>query len=270
MSDFNYLVAKANINGKSYLLDATDKDLPFGVLPYRCLNYYGRVMDFKKGSYWYDIVPDNQNRMIFRSQVAFDQEEDLVKGTFDSFQTGYFALSKRKQMRNTTEDEYLSKIEESSNDDIEIVEYTLKENQSNAKTVAERFQFEWEGTMGSDQIYFNPFFIKFFGKNPLTLNERNYPVDFGHPRTYEFMMNLTVPEGYVLKSLPDKKTLGLADKSATLRFECSQMNQSTITVLMSFNLRKSQYDISSYDGLKMLFGNAVDVLNNSLIVFEKG
>ncbi|RZK18649.1 MAG: transglutaminase domain-containing protein [Pedobacter sp.] len=36
ISDFNYVVAKVNIGEKSYLLDATEPLLPFGLLPLRC------------------------------------------------------------------------------------------------------------------------------------------------------------------------------------------------------------------------------------------
>ena len=55
ISDFNYILAKVEIDGNSYFLDATDKIIPFGMLPFRCLNYDARVMDFKEDSYWYAI-----------------------------------------------------------------------------------------------------------------------------------------------------------------------------------------------------------------------
>ena len=48
ISGFNYLIVQASIDGKTYLLDATDKYLSFGEIPFRCLNMYGRLMDLKK------------------------------------------------------------------------------------------------------------------------------------------------------------------------------------------------------------------------------
>ena len=47
ISDFNYLIVQATIDDKTYLLDATDNYLSFGEIPFRCLNSYGRLMDFK-------------------------------------------------------------------------------------------------------------------------------------------------------------------------------------------------------------------------------
>src|SRR5690554_1094035 len=49
LTDFNYAIAFLQINNQKFILDATDKYTPFGVLPMRDLNVEGRVLDFKKG-----------------------------------------------------------------------------------------------------------------------------------------------------------------------------------------------------------------------------
>ena len=36
-------MSKVEINGKSYFLDATEKQLPFGMLPFKCLNGFDRI-----------------------------------------------------------------------------------------------------------------------------------------------------------------------------------------------------------------------------------
>jgi hypothetical protein len=41
ITKYNYLIVRATIDGKTVLLDATEKDVPFGLLPYRCLNQRG-------------------------------------------------------------------------------------------------------------------------------------------------------------------------------------------------------------------------------------
>ena len=46
ITDFNYLLVQATINDKSYLLDAMDNYLTFGQISFRCLNQYGRLLDF--------------------------------------------------------------------------------------------------------------------------------------------------------------------------------------------------------------------------------
>ena len=50
------------IGNETFLLDATEKELSFGLLPTRALNYQGRAMDFKNPSYWCTIAPYQENR----------------------------------------------------------------------------------------------------------------------------------------------------------------------------------------------------------------
>src|SRR5690606_31665583 len=41
ITEFDYVIAKLNIGGTDYLLDASEPLLPFGLLPMRCLNGKG-------------------------------------------------------------------------------------------------------------------------------------------------------------------------------------------------------------------------------------
>ncbi len=72
--DFNYVIVKAVIDGKDYFLDATEKLLPFGLLPERCLNGEGRVLDFKKGSYWQQIKPAKKTATTIKVQLSMDED----------------------------------------------------------------------------------------------------------------------------------------------------------------------------------------------------
>ena len=116
MNDFNYLVAKVDIDGETYLLDATDKYMPFGMLPFRCLNYYGRVMDFDNESYWYDILPETSNIMMIRAQMTLDPVNKMLSGVFDFINIGYMKVSQDEVLDTTTEEEYLEKLEEGISD----------------------------------------------------------------------------------------------------------------------------------------------------------
>ena len=270
MSDFNYLIAKIDIDGTSYLLDATDKEMPFGILPYRCLNYYGRVMDFKKGSYWINILPEKDNSRTMRGRINIDRENQLITGEFNSIETGYYAISKYKVLEKVTEDSYLSEIEESLSDseEVSVAEYSQNEKNSDEKKISERFKFEWEGSFDSDILYINPFMVRYFKNNPFVLEERNYPIDFGHPRKFKYQVAIQIPEGYKVASLPEKKVIALADKSGDLQFLCTAQEQ-YISVFFNLGLKKAHYSPDHYEALKELFRIAVDVQKNSLISLEK-
>ena len=86
LSDFNYVISKAKIDGKEYLLDATEDFLPFGTIPQRCINGKGRVFA-EKGSYWYDLKPSVKARRLSLINMKI-LPDGMVKGTFERIYIG--------------------------------------------------------------------------------------------------------------------------------------------------------------------------------------
>lgn len=268
MSDFNYVVAKTQINGETYLLDATEKQLPFGMLPYRCLNYYGRVMDLDEDSYWYDIVAEKENGIVVRAKMELDPENGMVRGEFDKTLQGYDAYFKRSHMASLSEEEYLDEIEKESRDGFYIKFYEKIEEKSDEMNLAERFTFEVEGLDPSGNIFFNPFLVKYFSTNPFKAETRNYPVDFGYLRKFHYMANIKVPHGYRIKELPKPINLALPEGSGVLRYNTTEM-QDNVMVVFSIQLKSTQYTSEGYHYVKEFFANAVEGQNQSYLVLEK-
>ncbi|MUH34812.1 hypothetical protein D9O36_03065 [Zobellia amurskyensis] len=268
MSDFNYCIAKLDIDGKSYLLDATDKYLVFGMLPYRALNYYGRVMDFKNDSYWHTVETENDNQHKIRLQLDFDTEDKKATGLLDITNTGYNAISTRKNIDNRTNNEYLDSIEESFEGDIRITSYEQKEEKQSDKKTSERLEFEIPNVLNGEMVYFNPFLVRFFPENPFLLEKRAYPVDFGYARKFKYLMVITIPEGYLVHELPNSKTVKLVDNLVKMNFQ-AQSNSKHITILFELSINSPHIIADDYENLKTVFKHVTDIQNNSLILFKK-
>ncbi|WP_420601517.1 hypothetical protein [Flagellimonas sp.] len=268
ITDFNYVVAKTNINGKDYLLDATSKLNPFGMLPYRCLNLYGRVMDFDKESYWFDIEPEKTNRVRIMGTAAFDLEEGVIKGKLRETNQGYNAVSKYNKINSNSEEDYLNGIEEKSSLDFYIDDYTFQADKSNEKLTTEIFEFTTEGINKNDVIYFNPFLVRFFERNPFLKDVRYFPVDFGYPRKYEYNITYTIPDDYEVQSLPEEKIIALPNGTGSIKFSCAAQGK-FVTSRYLLNINHSHFDSESYPYLKRFFEIAVNIEENSIIKMEK-
>ena len=109
------------VGTKTYLLDATDKNLPFGVLPYRCLNGDARVMDFKNGSYWEKIEPlaTTQEKTFMMMTL---NDDGVLEGKMRVSHYGYDAIEKREEIKTKKEDKYIENLED-INDGLEIESY---------------------------------------------------------------------------------------------------------------------------------------------------
>lgn len=269
MSDFNYVLAKTEIDGKSYLLDATDKHTPFGMLPYKTLNHFGRVMDFKNESYWHDITPAKDNRYQIRASMKFNVENQNAEGVFDVLTKGYPAITTNKNLGEYSEEQYLERMEKSIEGDFEITQYEKYAERSNDQMVSERFTFEMGDILDGEMVYFNPFFIRFFEENPFLEEERNYPIDFGYPIKYKYLINIRLPEEYKVHSLPEKVAIALGEnKDATFQFN-HQQTATAISFSFDLSLNRSYFEATNYSFLQDLFKQVTNIQKNALVALKK-
>jgi hypothetical protein len=264
--DFNYIIVKAVVDGKTYFLDATQKFLSFGQLPMRCLNGEGRVLDFKNGSYWEEILPVLKNRMRIWVQLEINDENELV-GKVNVGQGGYFASDTREEMSRKSKDQYLNTIE-SRMIDYEIENYDIKAQFDLDKKLSESFTLvPDEAVFDADKIRINPFFYHRVQTNPFQLNERSYPVDFGYPRMYTYTVTLDVPKGYQVSSIPEETSVKTAAGSAEMTFRSNQIGEK-ITMSYKYQIKKKVYSSDEYYQLKEFY-NKLIALHKSNIVFQK-
>lgn len=268
MSDFNYVIARAVINDTPYLLDATDKFIPFGMLPFRCLNYYGRVMDFKEGSSWRPIAVNEENKYSVRAQITLDPELQKASGIWDELTTGYEAVDRRKTIHESKEEDYLSAIESRLSGALRITDYELSEERSSEKIVSERLHFEIDQIFKDDAVYLNPFLPRFFNSNPFQAETRQFPVDFGYERQYTYTVSIILPEGYGATNLPTASEYKLPNSKGLLKFESSRSGNN-ISLYFNLTLNSSVYSVNDYLELQTLFYKALDIQNNSLIIIKK-
>jgi hypothetical protein len=268
MSDFNYVIARAVINDTTYLLDASDKFIPFGMLPFRCLNYYGRVMDFKEKSSWLPIMVDEDSKYSVRAQITIDPERQIASGIWDELTTGYEAIDRRRSLQKTNEEAYLNEIEGSLSGALQIVNYERSEEHSSEKVVSERFHFEMDQVFQGDAVYINPFLPRFFDRNPFLAENRQYPVDFGYTRKYTYTVSIPLPDGYSAESLPAATAYNLPNNKGVLKFEAARSGNN-ISIYYNLSLNSPIYSAGEYQKLQTMFYKAMEIQNNSLIIIKK-
>ncbi|WP_282136178.1 DUF3857 domain-containing protein [Seonamhaeicola maritimus] len=264
ISDFNYLVVHTTINGETFLLDATDKYLSFGEIPFRCLNLYGRLLDFNAGSEWFDINP-KKSEVFYKAQLKIDEDENIV-GTIESKRTGYHAYNYRKSyFKNKSS--YLERLENRSAD-IAISEFETAESSATNPVFKEKYNIEYQGEETADNLYIDPFFVKFFTENPFKLQERSYPIDFGYQDSYYYNLKLDFGDKYELVEKPKPVIGNLPNKEGKVFFSSSVFeNELSLTIKINFN--KPVYPAEYYPYLKKFMNKIVNIQNNSLVLLKK-
>ncbi len=266
ISEFNYLIVELSLDNKYYYLDATDKYLSFGQLPFRCLNEYGRALDFKEGSYWTSIKEDKTS--IAQHQVTLKiSDENQLKGNINSRYSGYHALSTKKKYYPNP-DSYIQEIDENQSN-IEIINHKVLTDDPLDNEFKESFGIVLkDNEMIEDKIYFDPFIYKFFTENPFKLQQRTYPIDFGYKDSYLYSFELDLADKYEIIETPKDVNIKLPNNAGELIF-ANKIEGDKLSLLFKINFKRAKYNSQYYEYLKKFMSRVVDVQTNSLIVLKK-
>ena len=268
ISDFNYVVAKVNIGDKSYLLDATQPLLPFGLLPLHCINGSGRVINLKKPSYWYDLKASQKEstKYILDAELTTDGK---LKGKLTTYSLGYSALKKRQRiLASNSADEYVEKLDEQM-PGISILKHSIENIDSLDYPLIEKYEIEMKvfDNLNADQSYFNPFFIDRITKNPFNLNERTYPVDMGAASEERITMMIKLPANISVVDKPKDMSMALADNGGKYLASTAMQDDSLIlNQMLQFN--KPIYSSDDYLSLKEFYSRIIQSQKTD-IVFKK-
>ncbi len=264
ITEFNYSIAKISVGNKSYFLDATDKSMPFGVLPFRCLNGDARVLDFKRGSYWETIEPIQNSREKITMMLKLN-EKGTIEGKMRISYFGYEAINKRKKIKNFNEEKYIANFED-TNENLEITHYKRIDIDKIEVPLKEEFEIimENDGIIG-DKIYLYPFFMDRLEENPFKLDSRIYPVDFGYPTKSEYTMTFLIPENFEIASMPKNKSMALPNKKGYFMYN-SVFKNHKININFKFILNKPYFYNNEYRYLKELFKQMILTQNEPIVL----
>ncbi|WP_448103842.1 DUF3857 domain-containing protein [Pedobacter panaciterrae] len=268
ISDFNYVVAKVNIGDKSYLLDATEPLLPFGLLPLHCINGNGRVINLKKPSYWYDLKASQKEstKYVLNAELTADGK---LKGKLTTYSLGYAALKKRQRIiAANSVDEYVEKLDEQM-PGISILKHSIENVDSLDNTLVEDYEIEMKvfDNLNADQSYFNPFFINRITKNPFDLNERTYPVDMGAASEERITMIIKLPANISVIDKPKDMSMALTENGGKYLASTSMQDESFVfNEMLQFN--KPIYESEDYLSLKEFYSRIIQSQKTD-IVFKK-
>lgn len=263
ITDFNYVLVRLELNGKVYLLDATDKNLPFGIIPFNCLTNKVRVLDYVNGSRWEKVKPYKNNSVKTRVNIEIDDEGNIT-GKKSITRNGYEALLTRKLINKySSQDEYLES-EESRYPVFEIDNYTNTYLKDENKPLKEEFELVSEET---SSIKIGKL-LGLLTQNPFQLKDRKYPVDYGYKRKGTFLLNIKIPDNYQLRSIPENKVYTLPGNDASYIFKVSQI-ENNLSIYIKSQINKTVFLNSEYQQLKDYYRKIVELQNMELEFIKK-
>lgn len=232
---FNYVISSITTPNGVLLLDATNEYSTVNVLPFRVMNWSGRLIKKDGTSSEVPLIP-KRHRLEDNFVSVKLSDDGSIEGMVRTKYTGYNALSYRSRNNPVKEEDVISKLEE--NYSVEIDNFKVTNDKNIVKPIARVFKFSSEDHVEeiSGKLYVNPLLFFTMKTNPFKVEERKYPIDFGIPWKDKNTVTIEIPEGYTVESVPTVAAIGLPDGLGLFKFQVKQAgNKIKVISLLQFN-----------------------------------
>lgn len=246
---FNYVIAAVETPNGIILLDATSKYSSPNILPFRALNWQGRLIRKDGTSEAIDLMPKKASNDNVFINYEIDAE-GKVNGKVRRQCTDYNAMSYRNEVDGVKEDVYLEKLE-NENNKIEISDYSRTNEKEILLPTIESYSFKGDNLTEviGGKIYINPMLFYTNTENSFKQEVREYPVDFGFPFMDKFNITIKIPEGFAVETLPAPAVLAMEDNLGTFKFNIAQ-NGSSLQLSILHQINEAIVSVEKYEMLK--------------------
>jgi hypothetical protein len=255
-SRLNYVIAYLKIGAEDIFLDATDEDLPMGMLPRRCLNGIGQTVNDKYAQA-VKLTPKEKEKST--QMLTLQLGEDLsLQGTYMAKHQDYSAYDIRKEIKEYNSQESYIEDRENKYSGLSIDNYTIKNLDEIEKPVSESCEVTLENMAFEleDKIYLNPLLHLQMKDNPFKTEERKYPVDFTVARSYMNSISISLPEGYTVVEVPAPVRMGLPDNAATVMYNVHVLGNQ-IKVIYKLDINKPVFYTGDYVMLREFYSQII-------------
>lgn len=264
-SIFNYVIVNVIDDQQSFLLDATDKNSDINILPIRDLNWKGRVIKEDGSSSEIDLMPQLNSKEVI-NMIAQIKPDGQVEGKIRQQYFDYNAYLYRDKYNGLVKESLVDRLEKKYTG-IEVTDYEVQNNLDLTKPIIENYNFTTNNSIEviGDKIYASPFLFFTLDVNPFKQEVREYPVDFVYPNQDKYNISLTIPEGYVIETLPTPKAVSMPDGLANFKYNIST-TEKAVQISYSIDINSAVIGSEYYDALKSFFKEVVNKQTEKIVL----
>ncbi len=262
-SSFNYVIAMVQLDGKNYLMDATDPTSLTNTLPTRCLNDKGRIVNNGGGS-WIDLNSEKTKYMLVETKKLSINDDLQLVGTTDVRMKDYSAYQFRK--KDTDNKDYKESLEK-ANKGLHLHNLNIEGQDSLHKAINISYELTQDSYIEktNDLMFFSPAYMAFVDECPFKLEKREYPIEYNYPYTVQQIISISIPEGYTVSEIPKPLIVQTPDKSAKYIYNISHLGNS-INLTLMFSINKTMFLPEEYEILKNFYTMILDKQNELVVL----
>ncbi|MCU4156296.1 DUF3857 domain-containing protein [Carboxylicivirga sp. A043] len=259
---FNYVLVLVEVDGKKRLVDATEDMCPNFLIPSRCINGKGFIVE-EDSEAWVTISNSAASLEEFNLSMELDLEAGELEGRCMAKSTGYMALAERQEYHNDKEDFE----KEFENKGINIVDDISVTNLTD-KTLPFKYNFDFTKSYDQidEQLIISPFVNIAQTENPFKQEKRTLPIDLVYLQGNRFIATIKIPEGYKVEELPSPRKIN----SDNVAFSyIAKVTGKQIQIVANYSFKKRNYPSSSYKELKNFMNTVTSTVNSKIILVKE-
>ncbi len=262
---YNYVISGIEIQNDVILLDATNQYSLPNILPIRDLNWFGRIIRKNGSSANIDLMPKAKSNDIV-NVIATISPDGTVEGKVRDQYFDYNAFSFRTLYGEMTEESYLESLEKNLNN-VEVNEYSITGKKELDKPIVENYSFKSTNSVEiiGNKMLFSPLLCFAIEENPFKAEKREYPVDFIYATQDRYLINITIPDGYTVETLPASVSIPMSDNLINAKFMISA-SENKIQVSYTKDRNSPIIPAEFYEELKAVYGEIFKKENEKIIL----
>ncbi|MBO3097222.1 DUF3857 domain-containing protein [Gelidibacter pelagius] len=249
---FNYVVSAVELLNDVILLDATDKFSTPNVLPERAINWQGRIIRESGTSEWFDLSPKETAKE--NTSLNLKINDDLsIDGKVRGQMTSFAAKNFRSKYENFNTEEKLMALEKDKGE-IEVSNYEVTDMDVLDNPIMYVYDYNLKNGIEQigDKVFLTPMLFFAPKENPFKGDKREYPIDFVYPFNDRYTINVIIPDGYVVESIPESSVVQFQENAGEFKY-IAKANGKMLLFLISLDLNQSLILPDEYDDFKQFY-----------------
>lgn len=262
---FNYVICMVETEAGYALFDATENFSSFNVLPTRAINWQGRVLRPDGSSRWVNLTPNKPSVQSTSLNVTL-KDDFSAEGAVRKRYTDYLAFDYRNKYAFSSDEDHIKKLE-SGNGSIEISELNFENAKNVTKPVDVSYKYQLQDAVENigDNLYLQPMLFTAMKESPFKADSRLYPIDFTYPVSEKYIINISLPDGYEVETLPQSEALNFKDQACSFKY-ISKVNGKYLQLNISLDINSTIISTADYPDFKAFFDKIIEKQNEQVVL----
>jgi len=198
--------------------------------------------------------------------LELDTEGNL-SGKINRRFRGYGAMSGRIKNEENKDHKHVKEEWQEGFPDITFKSIVFEDSEDVAKPLVCNLEVDIlkAAQVSGDFIYLSPMLVLGMTENPLKQEDRTFPIDMPVKFKDQYVLNLTIPEGYAVEELPESVNMKMDGAGGRFQYLVSQ-NGNMVQVVCKVSITRLQYEPTEYKTVKTFFDLIVEKQGEQIVL----